>query len=138
MKRILLSVLMVGALHARADWVEESVIYDVNSKDAMEMAEALGHFPSALDWLNAHNLTGTSRLKVVGVAGRVAWYRWENDASCTVTDPGKIDPVRMYNVVSDYLYEAQPTKVWQLTTTAWSADPCVGPRPQTKHSARKK
>lgn len=138
MKRIFLTALVAAAFQVRADWVEDAVIYDVNSKDAMEMAEALGHFPAALDWLNAHNLTGPSRLKVVGISGRVAWYRWENDPSCTVSDPAKIDRVQLYTAVADYLYEGEPAKVWQLTTTAWAADPCVGPRPEIKHRSLKK
>lgn len=138
MKVLFLIGTLAFSLSSQADWVEDSVVYDVNSKDGMEMAEALGHFPASLEWLNAHNLTGSSRLKVVAVTGRVAWYRWENDASCTVPDPDTIDRVRLYNSVVDYVYEAQPGKTFQLTTSAWSKDPCVGPRPLLKNSSRQK
>lgn len=134
---MLISVLILSSA-VRADWVEDSVVYDVTTKDGMEMAEALGHFPASLEWLNAHNLTGSSRLKVVTVSGRVAWYRWENDASCSVQEPEKVAHLKLYNSAVEYIYEAQPAKSFQLTTSAWAKDPCVGPRPLIKNSFRPK
>jgi len=139
MKNILVALVLCWGIHANADWVEDSVVHEVTSKDAMEMAEALVLFPEALDWLNAHNLTGASRLKVVGLAGAISLYRWENDAVCTVPDPTAIPKIELYTSTADYLYEAEPTVVWQLLTVIHSADPCSGgPRPQASHIFRRR
>lgn len=127
-------------LNARADWTEESVVYDVDSKDSMAMGEALGFFPDAAGWLNNHNLTGASRLKVVEVKGKVAVYRWDNDANCTVADPGLIKKVELSSSYIHYLYEADPATVWELITDIQEPSPCMRPPVPAKkprHRTRK-
>lgn len=140
MKHILVALVLCWGIQANAGWVEDSVVHEVTSKDAMEMAESLVLFPEALDWLNAHNLTGASRLKVVALAGTVANYRWENDSNCTVPDPAAVPHVQLHSSTADFIYEAEPTVVWQLFTAILSVDPCVGgPRPEVRRFvARKK
>ncbi len=138
MKYILAIAFVSFGLSAQADWVEEQVIYEVNSKDAMEMTEAFLSFPEATKWLNAHSLTATSRLRVVGLTGSTSLYRWENDANCTVQDPIAVPKIELYSATTDYIYEAEPTVVWQLITSMGAKDPCSGgPRPEVKNRTRR-
>ena len=130
MKNVLILVLIGVCLSARADWVQDSVAYEVDSTDPKEMATALTLFPSTLNWLNAQNLTSPSRLVVQKIIAKIADYHWENDSNCAVLDPGLIKPIRMSSSHSDFYFEAKPVEVWHLDVMDTPVVPCEpGPPP---------
>lgn len=114
---------------ANAAWVELSTLHNFDTQDSMEMGEALGSLTAEREWLNAHNLTGESRLKVTQIKGKVARFRWENDANCSVRDPSGVPPVTMSSSSILYMYQADPATVWELITEVRAPAPCGVPSP---------
>ncbi len=134
MKNILLMVLLSAGLLAHADWVEDSLVFEVDSADPKEMATALTLFPDAMTWLNAQNLTSPSRLIVQRFVGKIGIYRWENDAQCVVPNPA-LELRRMSDAHADFYFEAKPVEVWHVDVVNGWSTPCDGPKPELRMSA---
>lgn len=125
MRRIFLAALffLTGSLHAA--WVEDTVIYEINSQDPKEVAGGLVVFQQLLTYLTADGLTAPSRLIVQKLVGHKTRYIWENDEECTIADPSTIRPVIMQFANAEFYYEkTQPREIWAVESTVFAPSPC--------------
>lgn len=119
-------LLVALPVRAAAAWVEDSVSVDVDTNDPKLIVTSLTQFQEMLNYLNAENLTSSSRVKIKNFSGRIARYHWENDSNCAVKDPTAIMPVEMSSSHTDYYYEANSKQVWGVDAVLAHPEPCSG------------
>lgn len=124
MRRSFVLLLITLSPLANAKWVERTVIHDVASDDPKEIAGYLTIFVDTLNYLNADNLTASSRLIVKRFTGRVSFFSWENDRDCSVKDPSLIAQQRIYQTQSEFYYSQKPEEVFTFDYFNAPPDPC--------------
>ena len=109
---------------AQAEWVEDHINYEHETSDPKDMASALTLFQEALNYLNADNLTSGTKITVKRFYGKIATYRWRNDADCEVKDPSIIQAERISSAKVEFVYETKPSQMYMLESITMKPTPC--------------
>lgn len=133
MRCLLFVVAIVMSTPAFAGWVQEDVELDVDTGVQIQIAGTLFSFPQLTTMLSALNLSSPSHAQVTHIKAHRAWYRWENDATCTVPDAEIPHNQRMVKVSVKFIYTHEPTMVSEAAYSELVGLPCNGPLVKTVH-----